>query len=140
MTNNITEFHGNISTDIIGHSKHLVITCLLLQRKMLIAEQEMYHIHSSDQRNTNIIMCEIKCNKMTTVGANETSMPAPKGLPHGNNIIPRLKYSNRAVSLIKGLQTKNQYPLNNLQTIFMCWGKSNQENTIVAANFVHSLK
>ena len=85
-------------------------------------------------------MCEINSNKMTTVGAIETNMPASKGLPHGNNIIPRLKYSNRAVSLIKGPQTKTRYPQNNLQTNVMCWGKSNQENTIVAANFMHSLK
>jgi len=42
-------------------------------------------------------------------------------------------------SLSRDCKPKYRYPQNNLQSIVMCWGRSNQENTIVAANFVHSL-
>ena len=50
----------------------------------------------------------------------------------------RSRYSNRAVILIDRVRKlKNRYLQIDLQTIVMCRGRSNQENTRVAANFVH---
>ena len=48
----------------------------------------------------------------------------------------RYDYTN---TLGRVRKPKNRYPQNNLQSIVMCWGRSNQEKTVVAANFVYLL-